>query len=430
MSIAEKVKKLPLKPGVYIFLDKKGRVLYVGRATSLRRRVAYYGQKNLDPRLTEMISQTKRLKHYQTDTLLDAVILEANLIKKHWPKYNIRERDDRSFIYIVIPKTNFPAPLIVRSHELNKFFANHKPKLIENYKFKIENSRIFGPYQSLTLVKSALKIIRRLFPYSTCTPLSGKPCFDYQIGLCPGACVGAIAPQDYQKNIQNIILLLKGEKKKLLKKLAKENPEKIKSIKHIQDVALVDRSEIENWKLGMKNSAERVEGYDISHLTGKETYGAMAVFTNGQSDKNEYRLFKIKEAPANDDLRALEEMLKRRFRHPEWRLPDLMVIDGGRPQVNFLSKALTERQINIPLVGISKYGGAVPTSGRGESRPAKAGRDKLVFPAKTRKTIKQLIEIKRGLLLKIRNEAHRFAISAGRRRRRKTLRSWQCPQKE
>lgn len=266
---------------------------------------------------------------------------------------------------------------------------------------KIKNFYVFGPYQSLSLIKTALRIIRRIFPYSTCRPLSGKPCFDYQIGLCPGACVGKISKIDYRKNINNLILFLRGEKKKLLKKLQKENPEKVQALKHIQDVSLINDLDSGILNLEFWISAKRIEGYDISHLAGRETVGAMIVFTNGIADKTQYRLFKIREAPANDDLRALEEVITRRFRHREWRFPDLIFIDGGKPQISFISKVLEKINIAIPLVGISKFGG-----------------DKLVFPSRLKTSIKELIEANKNILLKVREEAHRFAIKSSRRQRK------------
>ena len=381
--LSEKAKKLPAGPGVYVFTGKGGKVLYVGRATSLRRRVASYFTRPADLRIREMVRMAREIKINKTDTVLEAIILEANLIKKHWPKYNVKERDDRSFIYIVIPKTSFPKPLIVRGKELGKFPS--------------DKTKVFGPYQSLSLVKNALKIIRRVFPYSTCKPFSGKPCFDYQIGLCPGACVGAVSEHDYRKNIKDITLFLSGQKRKLLKKLQKENPEKVSALKHIQDVSLITREEFENTE-----QSNRIEGYDISHLGGKETYGSMVVFTGGKPDKEEYRLFKIKEAPANDDLKSLAEMLVRRFNHPEWKEPDLILIDGGKPQVDYVFKVFQKIHVNIPVVGISKYQD-----------------DKLIFPPKTKQSIKELTQNIKRTLLETRDEAHRFALKSSRRRRGK-----------
>lgn len=382
MDLLLKAKKMPLSSGVYLFLDKRGKALYIGRAVSLRRRVLNYFQRNVEPRIGEMVAQAADIKYQSTANLLEAVILEANLIKKNWPKYNIKEKDNRSFLYLVIPKTDYPRPLIIRQRELQKFPAS--------------SAYIFGPYQSLSLLQSALKIIRRVFPYSTCKPFSGKGCFDYQIKLCPGLCVGEISKEDYQKNIKNIIMLLSGQKKRLLNKLKKENSDKARSLEHLQDVTLLTRDSVE---FPIKK-INRIEGYDISHLTGKETYGAMAVFSDGQSDKTQYRLFKIKDAPANDDLRALEEMITRRLSHTEWPAPNLILIDGGKPQIDFVYKILQKKQINIPLMGISKY-----------------QNDKLIFAPKTKKTIKELAENIKNTLLKTRDEAHRFGLKASRRQR-------------
>lgn len=374
-----RLKNIPKRPGIYFWLDKKGRILYVGRATSLKNRLSQYFLKNIDLRIAEMVAQATDLKYEETDTLLEAIILEAKNIKKYWPKYNIVDRDDRSFIYVVIPKADFAKPLIVRGTDLKKFPETR--------------AKVFGPYQSFHLIQSALRLIRRIFPYGTCAPagstsnLNGKACFDYQIGLCPGACVGAISKKDYQQNINNIILLLSGEKKRLIAKLKQENPDKIKALKHIQDVALLTRED----DLG-EHKINRLEGYDISHHAGKESYGSMVVFENGEANKNEYRLFKIKEAPAGDDERALSEMLLRRFKHGEWTMPDLIMIDGGTPQISFLSRVFKANNISVPLVGISKFGG-----------------DKLVFTPESKKPLRGLAENIKPTLLKLREEAHRFA---------------------
>ncbi len=392
-KLFEQAKKLPQGSGVYLFCDKNSDVLYIGRAVSLRRRVLSYFQKYLDLRLKEMMSKTKTFKYFKTDNLLGAVILEANLIKKHWPKYNIRERDDRSFIYVVIPKTTFSHPIIIRGHELRKFV----PK----------NAYIFGPYKSLSLIETALKIIRRVFPYCSCLSTEdllkkenkfdrARPCLDYQIGLCPGPCFGFISKGDYQKNIDNLVLLLKGEKSRLLKKLKKENPEKVEALKHIQDVALLKKDDDISVKMN------RIEGYDISHFGGKDTYGAMVVFEGAEARKKNYRLFKIKSAPQNDDLKALEEVILRRLNHSEWQLPDLILVDGGRPQIEYISKLFRSKRITIPFVGISKY-----------------QNDKIVFPKNAKVSSKEMVVVMKETLLRVREESHRFAISASRRKRRK-----------
>ncbi|MDD3284398.1 MAG: GIY-YIG nuclease family protein [Patescibacteria group bacterium] len=378
-KLKDKIKKFPKSSGVYFFIDKNKHILYVGRATSLKNRVSQYFQKNIDIRIAEMVSLAYDIKYIETDNLLEAIILEAKNIKKYWPKYNIKDKDNRSFIYIAIDKnSDFPKVKLIRERELHKFPVN---------KFAV-----FGPYQSLYLIQNALKIIRRIFPYSTCVPNNGKPCFDYQIGLCPGTCISEISKKDYKKNISNIILFLSGEKKRLLKKLMEESPEKAKFLKHIQDVSLLTNEDDINEKIN------RIEGYDISHFGGHESYGSMVVFENGEANKNEYRLFKIKTAPAGDDERALEEVISRRLNHNEWQRPDLIMIDGGKPQVDYISKLFRKININIPIVGISKY-----------------DNDRLVYGTGMSKSIKDLCENIKPTLLKTREEAHRFA-NRGRKR--------------
>ncbi len=371
-KLKNKQKKAPKKPGVYFWLDKMGHVLYVGRATSLRNRLGQYFQKDIDSRIAEMVSLAYDLRFEETETLLEAIILEAKYIKKYWPKYNVKDKDNRSFIYIVIPKVNFAKPIIVRERDLNKF--------------PTKTAYVFGPYQSFQLLEKALRLIRKIFPYGTCRPGQGKACFDYQISLCPGACIGAISKSDYKKNIDNIRLFLSGDKKRLMNKLIKTNPEKAKALQHLHDVSLLSRdNDLKEKRLN------RIEAYDISHHAGKEAYGSMVVFSDGEADNASYRIFKIKDAPGGDDERALEEVLRRRFVHVEWPMPDLIVIDGGSPQISFLSKIFSGAAYP-PMVGISKFGG-----------------DKLVYPSGAKKEWRDLAESIKGVLLKAREEAHRFA---------------------
>ena len=378
-KLKEKANLAPKKPGVYFWLGKNQEILYIGRATNLNSRLKQYFQKNIEARIAEMVSKAINLKFEESDNLLEAIILEAKYIKKYWPKYNVRDRDDRSFIYLVLAKTDFAKPLIIRGRDLGKF----KSKKVD----------IFGPYQSFYLLQSALRLIRRIFPYSLCRIGSGKACFDYQIGLCPGACVNKISAKDYRKNIESIRLLLSGNKKILIRKLIKDNPAQLNGLKHLQDVSLLEREGDLN-----QSQAFRLEAYDISHHSGKESYGSMVVFENGEANKNEYRLFKIKEAPEADDERALLEVLNRRLKHEEWPRPDLILIDGGSPQISFLTRALKQKNINLTFVGISKYGG-----------------DKIIFSSDTKKEKRLLIENLKPVLLKAREESHRFA-NFGRRR--------------
>lgn len=378
-----KLKKMadsaPKQTGVYFWWKAK-KILYIGRASNLRNRLGQYFAKNIDRRIREMVAQADKITYLSTESLLESIILEANSIKKYWPKYNIVDKDNRSFIYIAIDnKTDYPKLNIIRGNDLKKLpTANYK---------------IFGPYQSYHLIHKALKILRRLFPYSLCKPDQGRACFDYQIGLCPGACISEIGPKEYKRNIKNLILFLSGKKENLLKKLEQANPEQAQSLKHLQDVSLLDRENPLN-----QAHVQRIEAYDISHFQGKDSYGSMVVFENGIKNSQAYRLFKIKEAPAGDDERALLEVLTRRFQHEEWPRPDIIIIDGGSPQISFLNRALTKQNIELPLVGISKY-----------------GNDRLVFSKGLKNNFKNLAKTLKPTLLQIREEAHRFA-NYGRKR--------------
>ncbi|MBI2635234.1 MAG: GIY-YIG nuclease family protein [Parcubacteria group bacterium] len=424
-KLLKKSKTFPNNPGIYWF-SKKGKRVYVGKAGSLKKRISSYFRSK-DPRINMMVNEADNVSFKKTNSVLEAVILEANAIKKYSPKYNVKDKDNRSFVYLIISKGDYPKVFIARGREVKKYIYPHMiPRgqmCGQNKKsFQNKSSYIFGPYQSYKILKTALNLARKIFPFGTCRPNQGKPCFDYQIGLCPGICIDAISKKDYKKNIKNLILFFRGEHKRLLKKLKKENPEKIFALQYVNDVALISNSNIENSRLRqgfggqvkfkIKNSAQRIEGYDISHFSGSEPVGAMVVFVNGAADNSQYRLFKIKTTQNKfDDLAMLSEILNRRFNHKEWPMPDIVLIDGGRNQVARAKKVLSELNIFVPIVGIAKV--------LGHSGRAAIG-DKLFFE-NTKPRIKKLLLNSRILFQQVRNEAHRFAISFQRRRRSKSV---------
>jgi len=369
-KIAQKIKKAPLAPGVYFFRNKDSETIYIGRAANLKNRLKNYLAPT-DPKTKKMTEEAASVEWKTTKNLLEAIVLEANLIKKCQPFFNIKEKDNRSFIYIIIPQTKWPYPRIVRGRELSKFQPH--------------NTFIFGPLQSYSLAKNFLHSLRKVFPYSTCAFNSGRPCFHYQIGLCPGKCVNKISKTDYNKIIQAMINFLQGKIKKAKIFLKKNYPEKLKLFDQMEDAYLITNEEFR------LSPQLKIEGYDISHFGGKETVGAMVVFQNQDIDPSQYRLFKIRNAPKNDDLLALAEMFERRLNHPEWPYPNLILVDGGREQVKIFEKVLAQRKISIPVVGISKF-----------------QNDKLIF-GKMKKSVKDLVELSKNDLLKLRDEAHRFA---------------------
>lgn len=402
-----KKKQLPDSPGVYKFLGKGKKLLYIGKATSLRDRVRSYFNsgilKTRGPLIEQMVGLAKFVEFIKTDSVLEAMILEVNLIKKHKPKFNTKEKDDKSFSYVVVTKEDFPRVLLVRGKEL---LGSEASKWIIKY--------AFGPFPKASSLKQGLKIIRKIFPFrDKCKPSqsggSGKPCFNNQIGLCSGICAGLISKKDYGKIIQNLKLFFDGKKKSLVKKLEKEMKmlakdrkfEKAGEIKktifalnHIQDVALVGREEDRD------SFKSRIEGYDIAHISGTSMVGVMVVIENGMPNKSEYRKFKIKTVDGADDTKALKEVLERRLGHSEWPLPALFVVDGGKAQINVFERVLKENGIKIPVVGVVKD---------------ERHRPKNIIGSKTLK-----FKYEKEILLAD-AEAHRFAISYHRKLSRKDL---------
>jgi len=405
--------KLPAKSGVYFF--KKGRrVLYIGKATNLHSRVQSYFTGDLmdkrGPLITEMIEQANKIDFQETDSVLEALILEASLIKKHQPKYNSKEKDDKSHNYIVITDEDFPRVLIKRGRELEKN--------------KDEIKELFGPFPQGGILKDAVKIIRKIFPFrDKCTPLGTtssqfgargaklvKPCFNRQIDLCPGVCTGEISKRDYRKTVTNIKMLLNGKKVGLVKKLEREMRSSAKkrefekaellkrqifALNHIQDIALLKESK--SLDAGRPN---RIEGYDVAHLSGKAMLGVMTVLENGEVNKNEYRKFNIKTVDGINDVASLKEVLERRFAHPEWQYPRIIVVDGGKAQKNVAEKVMKEIGVEIPVVAVVKDEHHRPKNILGK---------------------KELVRKYEKEILLVNHEAHRFSIAGHRKKMRKLL---------
>ena len=399
-------------------------ILYVGKAANLRRRVSSYFLRAHDYRIEKLVSQIKKIDFKKTDTALEALILESKLIKKHQPPFNVLEKDDKSFLYVEITKEKFPRVLLIRGKDkLNQnTSSNLKPKISNLY---------FGPFTSSSSIREALKIIRRIFPYSI-HPTSNiqhptqksRACFDFSIGLCPGTCVNSISQRDYAKNIRNIKLFFAGKKCQIKKSLEKEmksasrklefeKAEKLKrqifALKHIEDTALITEPDILLAKPYTLNPTFRIEGYDISNISGTSAAGSMVVFINDKPDKSQYRKFKIYSVKGQNDTGMIKEIITRRLKHAppsgEWPLPDLILIDGGRGQVNAVQVVLEKARLKIPIIGIAK----------GPERK----RNDLVYT--TAKSGGKMIKIEKKVLVQVRDEAHRFAITYHRELRSRYL---------
>jgi excinuclease ABC subunit C len=357
-------KKLPNTPGVYLF--KRGRaVLYVGKATSLKSRVRSYFVKDIasvrSPIIARMVEEATTIDYLETDSVLEALILEANLIKKYQPVYNSKEKDDKSFNYVMITKETYPRLLSVRGKDL---IATSK---------KVPAQEVFGPFPNGTQFKEALRLIRKIFPFfDTKQPveemLSGsqkkKIYFNQQIGVYPGVPGEVLDPKEYAKTIRHLKLFFEGKKKALLSQLEKEMKayakqeafekateirKKLFALTHIRDVSLIK----EDIRTGAGISSFRIEAYDVAHTSGKQTTGVMVVVEDGEVKKSDYRKFKISN-DVNNDIAGLREILLRRFAHTEWPYPKLIVVDGGKAQVNGAKKVLVELGYEIPIIGVVK----------------------------------------------------------------------------
>lgn len=405
-KLKEKLNKLPKKPGVYYFYDKNGKLLYIGKAASLRIRVGSYFKKNIQDNKTQALAEwIDDIKFKETDSVLEALILEALEIKKYLPPYNIRAKDDKTFVNIIITDEEFPRVLVARP--------------TEDVGVKIKKT--YGPYTSAKSAREALKIIRKIIPFHSRKEHSEGKCLDFHLGLCPGPYAQAITKEDYGKNIRRIENILQGKKINVLqafeqdmKKFASENRfeeaakarDKIFALKHIRDTALIEgQSHPAPVKSG---EIHRIEAYDISNISGKYAVGSMVVFEDGQISKDEYRKFKIRTVSGANDIAMLSEVLERRLKHSEWPAPDIILMDGGKAQVNAANDIINKYGLNISAVGAAK----------GQTRK---GLDLYFADSKTPLSPPFLKGggLDRKLIAHIMSEAHRFAIAYHRVLRKK-----------
>lgn len=348
---------LPDSPGVYFFRDNVGDILYIGKATSLQDRVRSYFNPDLMKargiRLVSMVTAAETVTYQETGSVLEALLLESRLIKDHTPPYNTKEKDNKSFTCVVITKEDYPRVLAMRIREFEKRYD------------KKDVLKVYGPFASLTQLRGAMKIIRRMFPYHDyCEALQGKPCFNAQIKICPGVCTGAISKEEYKRHIDNIRKFFEGKKTELKKDLEKQmklhakNSEFEKAaqvrntlfaLDHIKDISLITNDEV----VSFKDAAFRIEAYDVAHISGTDRVGVMTVIEGKEKMKDEYRRFKLPER-TNDDYEGLREIMLRRFNHKEWRYPDLIVIDGGTAHKQTAEKVLASLGLSIPVVSVVK----------------------------------------------------------------------------
>lgn len=391
---------IPDVPGVYRFIGAGKKILYVGKATSLRDRVRSYFVDDIrdvrSPLIEKIISDAVTIEWEETDSVLEALILEAKLIKKHKPIGNTREKDNKSFNYVVITDEEVPRILLVREREI-------ATSVSLPYKVK----KIFGPFPQGKVLKEGLKVIRKIFPFydtsfpitKTLSPAQEKTVtFNRSIGLFPSTDVAA-----YKKTVRHIALLFDAKKGALLKELEKDMQQyakekkfeeaagvkkKLFALKHIQDITLI-REDLKRPSAGF-----RVEAFDTAHLQGASPRGVMVVLEDGEPKKQLYRTFTIRTAKGGDDLAALAEIIERRAKHDEWTFPDLVVVDGGKTHLTYAQRMLEKVGITAPVVSVVKDEKHRPKSILGD---------------------RKLIHTHEADVLLANAEAHRFSISKHRR---------------
>lgn len=401
---ALKAKDLPDIPGVYFFLGKRKEILYIGKATSLRSRVRSYFVDDLVEKrsslIEQMVDEAVDIEWRETDSVLEALILETNLIRTHKPRYNTRSKDDKSFNYLIITNEEYPRVLVVRGKDLTERFTEKEIKYV------------FGPFPSGLLFREALRIVRKIFKfYDTKKPIAeistkmGRGAIDFnrQIGLYPSE----HSKEEYDRTIRHIKLFFEGKKQQIIKELTRDMrahakrqefeqaqvlKQKIHALTHIQDVALMRRELYAQ----PKSDSVRIEAYDIAHLAGDDMVGVMTVVEDDEARSDEYRKFKIRSVSAANDTAALKEVLDRRLAHTEWPMPQIIVVDGGTAQKNAAEFVLKKYGVGIPVVGVVKD---------------EYHRPKRVTGSKV------LIGRHESAILLANAEAHRFAIAYHRSKR-------------
>jgi len=423
MDVKEKVKSLPLSSGVYLMKDKEAKVIYVGKAVSLRKRVQSYFREAAPSRgrasrifskTDLLVSEIADIECILTGSEAGALILEASLIKQYQPKYNVELRDDKSYPYIEVTKEQFPRISIVRPNTKKALGKEITKKTAAQY---------YGPYVNVQLIREALGIIRKIFHFRTCHPFPDKACLDYHIGLCDAPCIANIDRQRYARIVRNVCLILEGKKDELHKNL-RDEMETLAQEKKFEEAAKVrdqiraigalysGTKDINYYKeaeqlqrvLNLSRKPERIEAFDISNIMGNQAVGSMVSFLNGKPDKSNYRRFRIRTVEGIDDFKMIAEVVHRRYRRlKEERLlfPDLIVIDGGKGQLSSAKEELDKLELTIPVISLAK-------------------REEEVFlPNKRSLVVLPQDSLGLKLLQRIRDEAHRFAVAYHRKLRGK-----------
>jgi excinuclease ABC subunit C len=367
-KLQHKLKELPKEPGVYFHKNAEGEIIYVGKAAVLRNRVRQYFQKSRarDPKTEALVAEIVDTDWMVVESELEALFLEAEMIRRYMPRYNILLRDDKSMSYIRID------------------YDSDYPTVTTTRRPLDDGARYFGPYLSTLGVRKALKALRRIFPYAvTRSPGQKRATLYYHLGLDPGLEEAKTSLEDYRANLRKLMLVIEGKRTSIIKEVERDMKRAAKeanfelaaklrnqlfALQNLgRQVIFSDKEFIDISKdhalselvelLGLAKYPARIEGYDISHQQGTDVVASMVVFTNGVSNKGEYRKFKTK-IDHNNDFYNMNETIKRRMSEKNrkaWGVPNLILIDGGKGQLDAALKARDElEQSQIPFIGLAK----------------------------------------------------------------------------
>lgn len=397
--LKKKVDSLPEAPGVYIYKDAGGNIIYIGKAKILKKRVQSYFHRFLSGKTQALVSRIADLEYILTPTEFQAQLLEASLIKEKQPLYNISLKDDKSFPLIRISGDEFPVITICRNKDLGKR--------------RNDAAVYYGPYANSKILRQALKAIRKIFGFRTCAVMPRKPCLYHRLRLCPAPCAGSISRREYAGIIQDIRLFLDSKYEELVDKLSFEMRRASEERRFEDAAALRDRifalcaigkdkvrftsaDELEDLKklARLKAMPLRIEGFDISNISGQDATGSMVSFYKGAPDKKNYRRFRIRTVSGVDDYAMIREVVRRRYSRlaaEKKELPDLILIDGGRQHLAAALETLEGIGVSCPVLSIAKEDENLYI--KGMEKPVRLAYD---TPAL-------------NLIRRVRDEAHRFA---------------------
>jgi len=396
-KLRDVVARLPESCGVYLFKDAGGKIIYIGKAKSLKKRVQTYFSRQLAAKTQAMVGKIAGIEHILTPSEAQAQILEAALVREKQPQYNISLKDDKTFPWIKITDEDFPTVSIAR----------------RKTKEKGDTSTYFGPYTNVKLLRQAFKILRRIFGFRSCKNLPKRSCLYFRLRFCPAPCVGEISSGEYKETIKEIKMFLRFRHDELLDKLTSKMQElsrgrRFEEAARVRDqlnalsalgqnkTASFNESEDLRELLGLTKLPQRIEAFDISNISGREATGSMVSFYNGRPDKNNYRRFRIKTVEEINDYEMLREIIKRRYQRlvrESQTFPDLILIDGGKGHLTVAQEEIKGLGLDIPLVSIAKDKENIYIQGR--LRPIRLKSDTSAL----------------NFIRRVRDEAHRFALA-------------------